>query len=93
MSTRRKSIASTLQAQEDASLEGAPNTKAKAKKTQQAKVEYRPDRVNKVPVKGWFPHRVKLELAEKRQEILAEAFNDLFKEHGRAELASVVDKD
>ena len=57
-------------------------------------------RDGQVTIAGWFPVRVKFELEEIRlersrqlgrrvtmQEILAEAYNDFFKKHGRAELA------
>jgi hypothetical protein len=60
----------------------------------------RKDRQGMVNIAGWFPVRVKFELEEIRlersrklgrkvttQEIMAEAYNDLFKKYGRAELA------
>jgi len=60
----------------------------------------RQDRRGMVNIAAWFPVRVKFELEEIRlersrklgrkvtsQEILAEAYNDLFKKYGRAELA------
>ena len=60
----------------------------------------RKDRRGMVNIAAWFPVRVKFELEEIRlersrklgrkvttQEIMAEAYNDLFKKYGRAELA------
>jgi hypothetical protein len=107
--SQRKSLASTLQEQEEEAIAviEAPIVKAKpkraaAKPKTAAKKEERPDRTNKVPVTGWFPQRVKLELEEikiqksrelgrnvKLHEIMAEAYNDLFKKYDRAELAPV----
>jgi len=62
----------------------------------------RKDRQGMANIAAWFPVRVKFELEEIRlersrklgrkvmmQEILAEAYNDLFKKYGRAELAPV----
>jgi hypothetical protein len=63
----------------------------------------RKDRQGMVNIAAWFPMRVKFELEEIRlersrklgrkvtmQEIQAEAYNDLFKKYGRAELAPVI---
>jgi len=57
-------------------------------------------RGGKSNISGWFPDNVKFELEELRlqlsrkagrkiplQDIMAEAYNDLFKKHGRAEIA------
>ena len=64
----------------------------------------RKDRQGMVNIAAWFPIRVKFELEEIRlersrklgrkvtmQEIQAEAYNDLFKKYGRAELAPVTE--
>ena len=68
-------------------------------------LQVRTDRSGQCIVSGWFPRRVKLELEElkieksrklgrnvKLQEIMAEAYNDLFKKYGRAELADSVEE-
>ena len=60
----------------------------------------RQDRQGRKNIAGWFPMAVFLELEELRlersrqlgrkvtlQDLLAEAYNDLFKKYGRAELA------
>lgn len=65
----------------------------------------RTDRQGMVNIAAWFPIRVKFELEEIRlersrqlgrkvtmQEIQAEAYNDLFKKYGRAELAPVIER-
>lgn len=96
---KRKSLASSL-AEQEAPENSVVITEGEKKPEKPVKNQRRPDRTEKTPITGWFPHRVKLELEEikirksrelgrnvKLQEVLAEAFNDLFKKYGRAELA------
>lgn len=100
-----KDLAARLHKQEE--KEAAPANSPAIQSDPSAKVasEQRKDRQGLVTVAGWFPMRVKFELEEIRlersrklgrkvtmQEIMAEAYNDLFKKYGRAELAPIVEE-
>jgi hypothetical protein len=94
-----KNLAARLHKQEEEAASATPpdiQPDTLARRTRDA----RKDRQGMVNIAAWFPMRVKFELEEIRlersrklgrkvttQEIMAEAYNDLFKKYGRAELA------
>ncbi|MDH3598423.1 MAG: hypothetical protein OEU26_02150 [Candidatus Tectomicrobia bacterium] len=93
---RRQEKAETMQV--EAAPPAAPPQKTTAPKRQ--------DRQGMVNIAAWFPVRVKFELEEIRlersrhfgrkvlmQEILAEAYNDLFKKYGKPEMAPVMEEE
>lgn len=100
MMNKKKDLAGALRAQEEEPGKGseAPSQTTDAPRTSEgAKASARSGLVN---IAGWFPMRVKYELEELRlarrrqtgkkitlQQLQAEAYNDLFKKYGRAEVA------
>ena len=100
-----KDLAARLHKQEEKEI--APATAPDIQSTPPAKSGpvQRKDRQGQVTIAAWFPVRVKFELEEIRlersrklgrkvtmQEIMAEAYNDLFKKYGRAELAPMTEE-
>lgn len=99
-----KDLAAQLRKQEEAgSLRAEIASPAGA--ATKAAISKRQDRQGMVNIAAWFPIKVKFELEEIRlersrhfgrkilmQEILAEAYNDLFKKYGKPEMAPVMEE-
>jgi hypothetical protein len=98
-----KDLAARLHKQEEVPVVSSPDIQSES--PVKAGPGQRKDRQGLVTVAGWFPVRVKFELEEIRlersrklgrkvtlQEIMAEAYNDLFKKYGRAELAPMIEE-
>lgn len=101
--SKKKDLASALRAQDETAPhvrgQGSDNSPASLASQDTAKSSAK-GRTGMVNIAGWFPAKVKFELEELRlersrkagrkitlQQIQAEAYNDLFKKYGRAELA------
>ena len=96
-----KDLAAQLRKQEE---EGTDQADARSDEpAKKALTPKRQDRQGMVNIAAWFSVRVKFELEEIRlersrqlgrkvlmQEILAEAYNDLFKKYGKPEMAPVI---
>ncbi len=97
-----KDLAAQLRKQEE---EGTDQADARSDEpAKKAPTSKRQDRQGMVNIAAWFSVRVKFELEEIRlersrqlgrkvlmQEILAEAYNDLFKKYGKPEMAPVIE--
>jgi len=96
-----KNLAKALETQDNEEKEPTqvPTSQTKATKPAARKTAAK-GREGEVTISAWFPHNVKFELEElrlehsrkagrkvKMNELLAEAYNDLFKKYGRPELA------
>ena len=96
-----KNLAKALETQDNDENKPAQVVAPKAKESKPpAKKTAAKGREGEVTISAWFPHNVKFELEElrlelsrkagrkvKMNELLAEAYNDLFKKYGRPELA------
>lgn len=103
MAQKKKNLAAALadtEAEPQAAAAPAPVIAGEPRKP----LTKRSDRAGMVNIAAWFPMAVKFELEALRldqsrergrkvtmQEIMAEALNDLFKKHGRPELAPTKD--
>lgn len=100
-----KDLAARLHKQEEKEVPVASPPVVHSEPPAKAAAGQRKDRQGLVTIAGWFPVRVKFELEEIRlersrklgrkvtlQEIMAEAYNDLFKKYGRAELAPMMEE-
>jgi hypothetical protein len=100
-----KDLAARLRKQEESEVAAASSLDIRNDPPPKPAAGQRKDRQGLVTIAGWFPVRVKFELEEIRlersrklgrkvtlQEIMAEAYNDLFKKYGRAELAPMMEE-
>jgi antitoxin-like ribbon-helix-helix protein len=96
---KRKPLSQALEDEQPTAV--APVNEVRAETPPPKSPARQSDRVGKKNISAWFPLSVSLELEELRiersralgrkitmQELLGEAYNDLFKKYGRPELAT-----